>query len=94
MFGGIGLPEGMDGYGHGWYEAVRKAYAEAHAIVPQRLSASSFAVVDAADVVPRRQAPAAGGTDITVTIGAATVACPVGCDAGTLAVVLGAVSAL
>lgn len=93
MFGGIGLPEGMDGYGHGWYEAVRKAYAEAHAIVPRRLSASSFAVVDAADVAPRGQAPAVGG-DITVTIGAATVACPVGCDADTLAVVLGAVSAL
>ena len=93
MFGGIGLPEGMDGYGHGWYEAVRKAYAEAHAIVPRRLSASSFAVVDAADVAPRGQAPA-GGADITVTIGAATVACPVGCDAGTLATVLGAVSAL
>ena len=92
MFGGIGLPEGMDGYGHGWYEAVRKAYAEAHAIVPRRLSAS-FAVVDAADVAPRGQAPATGG-DITVTIGAATVACPVGCDADTLAVVLGAVSAL
>ena len=94
MFGGIGLPEGMDGYGRGWYEAVRRAYAEAHAIVPQRLSASSFAVVDAADVVPRRQAPAAGGTDITVTIGAATVACPAGCDEPTLAAVLRAVSAL
>ena len=94
MFGGIGLPEGMDGYGHGWYEAVRRAYAEAHAIVPQRLSASPFAVVDAADVAPRGQAPAAGGAGITVTIGAATVACPVGCDGPTLATVLRAVSAL
>ena len=45
MFDGIGLPEGMEGYGHGWYEAVRKAYADAHAIVPQRLSAAPFAVV-------------------------------------------------
>ncbi len=94
LFGGVGLPEGMEGYGRGWYEAVRRAYAEAHAIVPRRLSASSFAVVDVADVVPRGQAPSAGGADITVTIGPATVACPVGCDAATLAAVLGAVSAL
>ena len=94
MFGGIGLPEGMEGYGRGWYEAVRRAYAEAHAIVPQRLSASSFAVVDAADLAPRGQAASSGGRDITVTIGAATVACPAGCDAGTLATVLRAVSAL
>jgi len=92
MFDGIGLPEGMEGYGHGWYEAVRKAYAEAHAIVPQRLSAASFAVVDTDDLAPRGPRPRAEG--ITVTIGAATVSCPVGCDAATLAVVLGAVSAL
>ncbi|MBR3385800.1 MAG: hypothetical protein IKG69_11470 [Atopobiaceae bacterium] len=93
MFGGIGLPEGMEGYGRGWYEAVRRAYAEAHSIVPQRLCASpSFAVVDAGDLAPRQHA--VGGADITVTIGAAAVTCPVGCDAGTLATVLGAVSAL
>ena len=96
MFGGIGLPEGMEGYGRGWYEAVRRAYAEAHAIVPQRLCASpSFAVVDAGGLASRQPAAGGdGGADITVTIGAATVACPVGCDAATLAVVLGAVSAL
>lgn len=91
MFGGIGLPEGMEGYGHGWYEAVRKAYAEAHAIVPQRLTStgSSFAVVDSGALPPA--APAAA---ITVTIGAASVSCPTGCDAATLEVVLRAVSAL
>ena len=96
MFGGIGLPEGMEGYGRGWYEAVRRAYAEAHAIVPRRLTASpSFAVVDACDLEPRRPAAREGAAaDITVTMGAATVTCPVGCDEGTLAAVLRAVSSL
>jgi hypothetical protein len=92
MFDGIGLPEGMEGYGHGWYEAVRKAYADAHAIVPQRLSAAPFAVVDTEGLAPREPRHRAEG--ITVTIGAATVACPDGCDAATLATVLRAVSAL
>lgn len=93
MFGGIGLPEGMDGYGRGWYEAVRRAYAEAHAIAPQRLTVSpSFAVVDVGEVARAPRPDTA--PDITVTIGDATVACPTGCDADTLVLVLRAVSRL
>ena len=96
MFGGVGLPEGMEGCGHGWYEAFRRAYADAHAIVPQprRTPAASFAVVDTAGLAAGRAAPASGAAAITVTIGAATVSCPDGCDAATLATVLRAVSAL
>ena len=45
MFDGIGLPEGMEGYSHRWYDAVRKAYADAHAVADRLVRSVAVVIV-------------------------------------------------
>lgn len=98
MFG-EGLLAQVDPSSRYWYESFRRRMVDSRAMVlsdPAGRPAPSFAVVDAASVAGPSGAAATAGPSgqITVTIGDATVACPVGCDAATLATVLSAVRSL